>query len=71
LKRTTQDFAQLIPDLSFEVVSKSDSLTKQQEKVWNYLDLGMKVGVVVDPRSQTIEVYRPGQETSSLAMGIR
>lgn len=69
LRRTTQGFVQLIPDLSFEVASKSDSLTKQREKVRNYLDLGMKVGVVVDPRSQTVEVYRPGQAAIVLSNG--
>jgi Uma2 family endonuclease len=61
LRRTTQDFAQLIPDLAFEVVSKSDSLEKQRQKVRDYLTLGMAVGVVVDPRTQTLEVYRPNQ----------
>jgi len=69
LRRTTQDFAQLIPDLSFEVVSKSDSLRKQREKVQNYLDLGMIVGLVVDPRTQIVEVYRPGQEAIVLQNG--
>ena len=62
LKRTTQDFARLVPDLGFEVVSKSDSLKKQRQKVKFYLSLGMVVGVVVDPRTRTVEVYRPGQD---------
>lgn len=66
LRRTTQDFAQLIPDLAFEVVSKSDSLAKQRQKVRDYLVLGMTVGVVVDPRTQTLEVYRPGQTDSAV-----
>jgi Uma2 family endonuclease len=69
LRRTTQDFAQLIPDLAFEVVSKSDSLSKQRQKVQNYLSLGMVVGVVVDPRTRTVEVYRPGQEPIVLQNG--
>ena len=60
LRRTTQDFAQLVPDLGFEIVSKSDSLEKQRDKVKNYLNLGMVVGVVVDPKTRTVEVYRPG-----------
>lgn len=61
LRRTTQDFAQLVPDLAFEVASKSDSLEKQRQKVRNYLALGMVVGVVVDFRAHTLEVFRPGQ----------
>ena len=61
LKRATQDFARLVPDLGFEVVSKSDSLEKQRQKVKFYLSLGMVVGVVVDPRTRVVEVCRLGQ----------
>jgi Uma2 family endonuclease len=60
LRHTTQEFAQLVPDFAFEVVSKSDSLEKQRDKVRNYLSLGMVVGIVVDPRTHSLEVYRPG-----------
>lgn len=69
LRRTTQDFAQLVPDLAFEVVSKSDSLAKQRQKVKSYLAMGMQVGVVVDPRNRTVEVYRPGQDEPSEILG--
>lgn len=69
LRQTTQDFAQLVPDLAFEVASKSDSLTKQRKKIQNYLSLGMSVGVVVDPRTQTVEAYRPGQDAIVLRNG--
>ncbi len=62
LKRTTQDFARLVPDLAFEVVSKSDSLEKQRQKVKFYLSLGMVAGVVVDPRTRVVELFRPGGE---------
>ena len=48
-------------DLGFEVVSKSDSLEKQRQKVKFYLSLGMVVGVVVDPRTRVVEVCRLGQ----------
>lgn len=37
--------------------SESFSLEKQRQKVRDYLTLGMVVGVVVDPRIQTLEVY--------------
>ncbi|PSB16920.1 Uma2 family endonuclease [Phormidesmis priestleyi ULC007] len=66
LKRTTQDFARLVPDLGFEVVSKSDSLEKQRQKVKFYLSLEMVVGVVVDPRTRAVEVCRPGQDEAQI-----
>ena len=65
LRRTTQDFAQLVPDLAFEVVSKTDSLESQRQKVRGYLALGMVVGVVVDYRTRSLEVFRPGQQDPS------
>jgi Uma2 family endonuclease len=58
LKRTTQDYAQLVPDLSFEVRSKTDSLSLLREKIQQFIELGTAVGVLVDPRSRSMEVYR-------------
>ncbi len=59
LKRTTEDYAQVVPDLTFEVKSKSDSLAKLRQKIQEFLALGTEVGVLVDPRTHTMEVYRP------------
>ena len=59
LPRTTEDYAELVPDLMFEVKSKSDSLAKLRQKIHEFLELGTKVGVLVDPRTRIMEVYRP------------
>ncbi|MGH2414088.1 MAG: Uma2 family endonuclease [Microcystaceae cyanobacterium] len=69
LKRTTQDYAKVVPDLTFEVKSKSDSLEKLRQKIQTFLELGTQVGVLVDPRTRTIEVYRLGQELTLLHDG--
>jgi Uma2 family endonuclease len=69
LKRTTADYAQLVPDLTFEVKSKSDSIAKLREKIQQFLALGTQVGVLVDPRTRTLEVYRPGVERVVLQDG--
>lgn len=58
LKRPTEDYAQLVPDLSFEVKSKTDSIGKLREKIQQFIALGTSVGVLVDPRTRTMEVYR-------------
>lgn len=60
LRRPTQDYAYLVPDLSFEVKSKTDSTAKLREKIQEFIKLGTPVGVLVDPRTRTMEVYRPG-----------
>jgi Uma2 family endonuclease len=69
LRRTTEDYAQLVPDLMFEVKSKTDSLSKLREKIQEFLALGTVVGVLVDPRSRTMEVYRSGVEKEVLRDG--
>ena len=56
--RTTEDYAELVPDLMFEVKSKTYSLAKLRQKIQEFLELGTKVGVLVDPRSCTMEDYR-------------
>ncbi|GGA55351.1 Uma2 family endonuclease [Okeania sp. KiyG1] len=58
LPRPTEDYVELVPDLIFEVKSKSDKLPKLREKIQDFLELGTIVGVLVDPRSRTMEVYR-------------
>lgn len=69
LRRTTGEYAQLVPDLMFEVKSKTDSLTKLREKIQEFLALGTQVGVLVDPRSRTMEVYRLGDKKVVLRDG--
>ncbi len=62
LPRTTEDYAELVPDLMFEVKSKTDTMAKLREKIQEFLRLGTKVGVLVDPRTRTMEVYRLNQD---------
>ncbi len=58
LPHTTEDYAELVPDLMFEVKSKTDSLAKLRQKIHQFLELGTRVGVLVDPRTRTMEVNR-------------
>jgi Uma2 family endonuclease len=69
LRRTTEDYAQLVPDLMFEVRSKRDTLKKLREKIREFLVLGTVVGVLVDPRTRSMEVYRLGEEPVVLQDG--
>jgi Uma2 family endonuclease len=69
LKRTTDEYAKLVPDLIFEVKSKSDSLEKLRQKIQIFLSWGTLVGVLADPRIRTMEVYRLGQEKVELRDG--
>lgn len=69
LRQTTDEYAKLVPDLMFEVRSRTDSVEKLRQKIRNFLSLGTQVGVLVIPGSQIIEVYRPGQESLILRNG--
>jgi Uma2 family endonuclease len=43
-----------------EVKSPSDSLAKLRQKVQGFLELGTQVGMVINPETRMVEVYRPG-----------
>jgi Uma2 family endonuclease len=57
-----EGFWRLAPDLAVEVVSPSDSAAEVQEKVLQYLDAGTRTVWVVQPRTRTVEVWRPGAD---------
>ena len=49
------------PDLAVEVISPNDLYTEVDEKVREWLAHGCQMVLVVNPRSQTVAVHRPGQ----------
>lgn len=69
LPRTTEDYANLVPDLVFEVKSKTDNLAKLRQKIAEFIKWGTKVGVLVDPRNHTMEIYRLNQDRIVLTDG--
>lgn len=69
MPRTTSKYAELVPDLMFEVRSENDTLTKLRNKIQIFLSLGTQVGVLADPRTQTLEVYRSEQGVIRLSNG--
>lgn len=50
------------PDLAVEVVSPSNTASELQEKVLDYLAAGTRLVWVVDPRRETVTVYRSRDE---------
>ncbi|NEO70634.1 Uma2 family endonuclease [Moorena sp. SIO3H5] len=53
----------------FEVKSRTDSLAKLRQKIQQFLELGTKIGVLVDPRTRTMEVYRLNRDKVVLGDG--
>lgn len=54
------------PDLAVEVTSPSDRYSAVLEKVWDYVDAGTSLVVVVDPPQRSITVYRSRTDVAVL-----
>jgi Uma2 family endonuclease len=52
------EYFDVVPELAFEVVSPDDVWARILEKVAEYLDAGVKVVCVADPRNKTVQVHR-------------
>jgi Uma2 family endonuclease len=59
-------FLPLCPDFALELVSETDDLTDIQKKMQEYLDNGLRLGWLINPKTQTVEIYRPNQPVKIL-----
>lgn len=66
LKRTVRDFGQLVPDLVVEIKSKTDRVSKLEDKVKLFLELGARVGILINPDELSVSVYRPNGDVAVL-----
>ncbi|BAC92021.1 Uma2 family endonuclease [Gloeobacter violaceus] len=69
LRRVPRTYAPVVPDLVVEVKSSTDRLRPLVDKLQSYLELGARVGILVDPDQQRVSVYRPEQEPVILEGG--
>ncbi len=58
LAEVQKGYLQIVPDLAVEVVSPSDVYTEVEDKVKDWLEFGVTVVVVVNPRQRTVKVHR-------------
>lgn len=54
------------PDLAVEVISPSDRYSDVLEKVWDYVDAGTPLVIVVDPPARSVTVYRSRTDVAVL-----
>ncbi|WP_414571354.1 Uma2 family endonuclease [Nostoc sp. CCY 9925] len=59
-------FLPMAPDFAVELRSASDSLKSVQEKMREYINNGVRLGWLIDPQNQRVEIYRPGQDVEIL-----
>lgn len=66
LNPNPDQFLPLAPDFAVELRSASDSLNRLQEKMQEYIDCGVRLGWLIDPQNQRVEIYRPRQAVEVL-----
>jgi Uma2 family endonuclease len=59
-------FPELVPDFVIELRSKSDSLTTLRAKMEEYRGNGVRLGWLINPQKQQVEIYRLGQDVELL-----
>jgi Uma2 family endonuclease len=59
-------FVPLCPDFVVELRSASDSLSTLQAKMREYIDNGARLGWLIDPQNQRVEIYRQQAEVEIL-----
>lgn len=55
-------FPPIAPDFVIELRSATDDLEMLRAKMLEYLDAGVRLGWLINPQQQQVEVYRLGQE---------
>jgi Uma2 family endonuclease len=59
-------FIPVVPDFVIELRSATDLLSETQTKMKEYQQLGVRLGLLIDPQNRKVEVYQPGQEPKIL-----
>jgi Uma2 family endonuclease len=59
-------FPEVVPDFVIELRSKSDSLKTLRAKMEEYRSNGVRLGWLINPQQQQVEIYRLGREVEIL-----
>jgi len=64
------EFPPLCPDFAVEIRSASDRLSALQAKMCEYIDNGVQLGWLLDPREKKVYVYRPNVPVEILTQPV-
>lgn len=59
-------FLPLCPDFVIELLSETDDLADTQAKMREYIDNGLILGWLINPKDKQVEIYRPKQKVEVL-----
>src|SRR5205085_6248059 len=60
LKQNPRTYLSVVPQLIVEIKSSRDRIRGIEEKISLFLSQGVQVGILIDPDTHTVSVYRPG-----------
>ena len=58
LKHNPRTYLSVVPELIVEIKSSRDRIRELEEKIALFLDQGVQVGLLIDPDTHTVTVYR-------------
>jgi Uma2 family endonuclease len=59
-------FPPICPDFVIELRSPTDRIETVRAKMREYIENGVRLGWLIDPETQTVEIYRPNREIETL-----
>jgi Uma2 family endonuclease len=65
-----EKFPPICPDFVIELRSRTDSLSQLQEKMQEYLNSGLRLGWLINPQAQQVEIYRPNQTVEIVQLPV-
>jgi len=63
-----EKFAPICPDFVIELRSRTDSLEQLHQKMQEYLNSGLRLGWLIDPQNQQVEIYRQNQQVEVIKL---
>src|SRR5947209_3744524 len=58
LKKSPRTYASVLPELIVEIKSSTDRIRELEEKIALFLSQGVQVGILINPDTHTVSVYR-------------
>jgi Uma2 family endonuclease len=59
-------FLPLCPNFAVELVSQTDDVEETRSKMQEYVDNGLRLGWLINPKTRQVEIYRPNQAVEVL-----
>ncbi len=64
--KAPEGFLEVVPDLAVEVLSPTDRVRQVADKIGEFLDCGVPIVWLVDPKAETVTIYRSLSDTERL-----